>query len=555
MLRNSFYAVVIFTLGIACVGNADVLQDDLNTYGLWHGDAASSGVSLDDNTVMGTVTVTPKRPNNMTLKPSWGNATVAINGSGMYGGCFDLGTDGRQGISFDQPWPAAGTPAVDAQGSEIKIDGWFYIPDLTCLPIPSTAGGAAGTIIADQYWFQISTKASGNKCNLHVVHATPTVGTQKRGEAQLKWLKNNNGSDILLPLYRYVYATGLPLTDSNAINLTGKWIHIVAMAQYTSPAPSWDPGHNRTQLDITDPSIGTTYTVTGANTNTLIGSGVTSYIGMVDGKSGSTPYRAYRGKIDEFRIGMRIHDPMVAYGPTPGNAATIQPTSDLVVSWHKATPYNPADTITQDVWLGRKAAFDPNDPNWTKVQTGFTGTSTSFGPMAMYDARYWKVDSIDSSGGVPVVRSSEIWSFVVDNQPPTVNIGADRNTYLASGTQTQAFAPTVTDNDSTSFTYAWTQIAGPTSAVIASPSTKDTNVTFTEVGSYYFKLVVNDGIDSGEDTVRVQVYSSACAAAQGNPLYTKQSTDFNSDCRVNFRDFATMAANWQKCNSLNPACN
>jgi|GEM_PF-4054535 len=542
MLRKSFFAVLVLTLGMACVARA--VEDDINTYGLWHGETIIGTVSPDDTSIMG-VDRTPI-PLNIS-----GGAAYITTSSGYIGNALDYGTNGRQYATTSTTWPSA--PAVDTPGSEFKLDGWFYVPNAAALPIPTSAGGSGAATV---YIFQISSSsAGGTKCYLCLNPGTSS-GTNV-GYAFMRWQKTNYSSpqNLDLRFYQYNLATGaaFPPGDPNYRDLTGRWLHIQTYARYTEPEPAWDPNYNSHGLIVTDSSTGTTYELRGDTSGTMTGSGTSVWIGGISGKMGCTPYRGYRGLIDELKISNRAHDPMVAYGPTPANTITISPTSDLQVSWHKAAPFNPADTITQDVWKGLVEAFDPNDPNWTKVATGITTSTASLGAVAMGNTYYWKVDSIDSGTGV--TTASQIWHVIVDDVPPTVDIGANQVTWLVSGTRTVSLTPTVTDPDTApgSLTYSWTQLAGPT-ATIVSPSSKDTNVIMTQTGPYWFQLAVSDASSTVNDVVKVEVFNTACAASKAVPGYVAQTTDYNDDCSVTFRDFAGMAGNWAECNSLDPAC-
>jgi hypothetical protein len=412
MLKSSFSAILILTLCMACVGRAAVLQDDINAYALWHGDTIT-GTSSPDDVSISARTAIP-------LVINGGAAPVTI-GTGYYSGALDFGTNGRQMGTVGTTWPL-NTAIDDAPGNEVKLDGWFFIPNVAALPIPAIAGGSGA---ATMYAVQVSTtSASGTRWHLSLNPYTSTGPDM--GQARLTFQKTNNGATLNLPFYSYRLSTGQPwpVGDPNARDLTGKWLHIVGYAQYSSsPAPAWDPNYNRTRLEVTDPSTSTTYALQGTNTGYLTGSGNVLFVGMVSGKSGCTPYRGWRGKIDELKLSKRVHAPMAAYGPTPASGITVSANPALPVSWYMATPYNPADSITQDVWKGLNAVFNANDPNWTKVATGVTGNTVNFGAVLGNTNYWWKVDSNDL--GRNVVTPSAIWSFNVGNISPTSHVGPD----------------------------------------------------------------------------------------------------------------------------------
>jgi hypothetical protein len=550
MLKISFSAILL-TAGLACVANAAVLQDDPGTYALWHADtiAGSTTLTSPDDT-----SISLRSANPLTITAAAGSFSSS---TGEYGQSLDFGTDGRKQGTTGTAW-SVNTATGD--GQDIKVDGWFYIPTAACLPIPTTAGGTGAATV---YTFQISTSsAGGTNCYLAINPYYPSSGPW---QARLEWQHTNavSGSPaavtVRLPIYNYNKTNGQAYEDGNslAMNLTGKWLHVVAYTQYASPAPSWDPNYNRVQLNITDSSTNTTYSTWTASTRALSGSGTTIWVGQISGKAGDTPYRGWRGKIDELKVSKRSHAYMMAYAPTPATGSTVSPNANQPVTWYAAAPFNPADSVTYDVWKGPYATFSASDPNWTKVATGVTGTSANLGAVVFGKTYYWKVDAIDSAGGTPVTRASAIWSFNVNDIAPVVDLGSDVITYLVGGTRTLAMTPTVTDVDTDLglLTYQWAQIGAAPAMSIASPTAKNTNIVFNQAGTYYFQLTANDGTFGASDIVKVQVFSSACDAAKALATFSAKSGDINSDCHVTFIDFAQLAANYQKCASLDPACN
>ncbi len=96
------------------------------------------------------------------------------------------------------------------------------------------------------------------------------------------------------------------------------------------------------------------------------------------------------------------------------------------------------------------------------------------------------------------------------NTPPTVNAVAEP-AIITLPTSQVLLNGTVADNNLSLVSYLWTKVSGPTTgSTIVSPTQVDTNVTFTQAGTYKFKLTVNDSgvppfnnISSPEVTVTV----------------------------------------------------
>ena len=94
------------------------------------------------------------------------------------------------------------------------------------------------------------------------------------------------------------------------------------------------------------------------------------------------------------------------------------------------------------------------------------------------------------------------------NQPPVVNAGEDQPEAKTKGfTYLQGDA----SDDSTpvdSLEIAWTQISGPTQAVIINPEALFTRVSFPQEGTYLFELRAGDGELEAADTTKITVYES-----------------------------------------------
>src|SRR6266511_1244090 len=93
------------------------------------------------------------------------------------------------------------------------------------------------------------------------------------------------------------------------------------------------------------------------------------------------------------------------------------------------------------------------------------------------------------------------------NEPPSVSAGADQVTTVGTPALLDG---TVTDDGLPkppgAVTVAWSQVSGPAAgAQFASPGSVDTSVSFSESGTYVFRLTASDGERSGSDDVSVVV--------------------------------------------------
>ena len=118
-------------------------------------------------------------------------------------------------------------------------------------------------------------------------------------------------------------------------------------------------------------------------------------------------------------------------------------------------------------------------PSYTA--TGLTAATTYSFTVSAYDAAG---NNSAQSTAVTVTTAS------TTNTPPTANAGADQTITLPTNAVT--LTGTGTDTDGTITSYAWTQVSGPTTATITTPSATTTTVTNLAQGTYSFWLTVTD---------------------------------------------------------------
>lgn len=105
--------------------------------------------------------------------------------------------------------------------------------------------------------------------------------------------------------------------------------------------------------------------------------------------------------------------------------------------------------------------------------------------------------------------------------------------------------------------YTWTQVTpdplvGP-NVVISSANAAAPEVTFSEGGSYTFRLTISDGMYTDEQTFTVSAVEADCALVKADGLIIVG--DLNEDCRVDIKDFAVIASHWLACNDpQDPTC-
>ena len=104
-----------------------------------------------------------------------------------------------------------------------------------------------------------------------------------------------------------------------------------------------------------------------------------------------------------------------------------------------------------------------------------------------------------------------------ENIPPVAHAGADQSITLP--TNSVSLSGSGTDADGTVASYGWSELSGPTTAVVATPTSTQTTVTGLAQGVYQFALtVVDNGGAAGTDTVQVIVSAAPLACNASAPI-------------------------------------
>jgi extracellular elastinolytic metalloproteinase len=99
------------------------------------------------------------------------------------------------------------------------------------------------------------------------------------------------------------------------------------------------------------------------------------------------------------------------------------------------------------------------------------------------------------------------------NQPPVANAGPDQNVTVNTLVTLNGNGSSDPDGGPSPLTYSWAQIGGP-SVSLSGASTVSPSFTPTVVGTYVFRLTVNDGAATATDDVAVNVSGGGGGGAQ-----------------------------------------
>ncbi len=203
------------------------------------------------------------------------------------------------------------------------------------------------------------------------------------------------------------------------------------------------------------------------------------------------------------------------------NDSQLSTSDDVVVT---VTPQNRAPTVDagpdQTISLPNSAnlngsASDDGYPSgssltttWTKVSgpgtatfgnPNVTVTSVSFSQAGTYVLRLTGSDTqLSTSDDITITVNPQ-------NQPPSVNAGADQTISLPNAAQLNG---TATDDGlptGSTLSISWSKVSGPGTVTFGSPNASVTSASFSVAGTYTLRLTANDSQLSTSDDVVVTV--------------------------------------------------
>ncbi len=172
------------------------------------------------------------------------------------------------------------------------------------------------------------------------------------------------------------------------------------------------------------------------------------------------------------------------------------------------------------------------------------------------DYMYGKLDDVRIYSYPLSLDSVRDLAALGQNAAPTINeitaagVGDD-NVIMLTGATTIDMDSDVFDVNNDVISYAWTQVAPETTlAQFSAVDVKDPQITFSEVGTYTFRLNINDGTFGLDDEIykeiTITVNQANCERVRNDGLLLVG--DINEDCHVDIYDFALIAFDWLKCN-------
>lgn len=196
---------------------------------------------------------------------------------------------------------------------------------------------------------------------------------------------------------------------------------------------------------------------------------------------------------------------------------------------------NAGSDMTIDAGTAITLHADGSDPNedtltyqWTKV----SGPSVTLPSLSQQNITFTPTNagqyvfSVTCSDGTKTSAADQVNVTVnAVNDAPTANAGVDQD--VNKGSVVQLNGSGSSDPNGDTLTYAWTQISG-TAMTLSSTTAANPTFTASTVGTFEFRLVVNDGyVSSTADTVVIRVLSqnNAPVASAGSDLHAYVGDD------------------------------
>jgi predicted esterase len=190
-----------------------------------------------------------------------------------------------------------------------------------------------------------------------------------------------------------------------------------------------------------------------------------------------------------------------------------------------ADSYDPDGTIASYKWEQVSGPNTATITNETDANTNVTG---------VVEGVYWFRLTVTDNDGTRASDAIKITVLAADipNVAPVAKAGTDVEITLPDAS-VQFDGSTSSDADGTLVSYSWSQLSGPSNAIISNASASKTNVSALEEGEYIFQLTVQDN-DGGESSDQVKVIVHAAIIPNARPV-----ADAGGDVDVTLPDAST----------------
>jgi len=215
------------------------------------------------------------------------------------------------------------------------------------------------------------------------------------------------------------------------------------------------------------------------------------------------------------------------------NQTITLPTSSVTLSAASSTVTN--STISSYAWT------QVSGPNTSTIANAKTVTATASNLIA---GTYSFKVAVKDAKGDSCSSTVQITVSAAAGGTSSITLSAGSAQTISLPTSTATLTGTVTDKTSTIKTYAWTQVSGPNTATISSPSSVTTTIKGLEAGTYVFQLKVTDN-SGASATATVQVVVKAATSKtkrrSNDVLQSATATEETPDSAVAESDNSSQA--------------
>jgi len=219
------------------------------------------------------------------------------------------------------------------------------------------------------------------------------------------------------------------------------------------------------------------------------------------------------------------------------NASICPPTTQVTVS----------ATGSDDVAIISYVWTQVTGPNVATIPSG--GAFQSGNITGLITGTYVFRVTVTDGGGLTAFDDKTVSVNISCNTAPIANAGPNQTIFQPASSVT--LTGSGTDNG-TITAYAWTQVGGPVTASITSPSSATTGVTgLSNVGAYIFRLTVTDntgltGIDDVQITVQPAGNGTPVANAGADQVITLPTNSVTVSSSASTDDVAIVSRLWTK---------
>lgn len=331
---------------------------------------------------------------------------------------------------------------------------------------------------------------------------------------------------LISALVQGSYSFRLTVTDNDGATHSDDVTVTVNPAPVDNAAPVSNAGSNR---NITLPTNSTNISgsgtdvdgtiasyrwrqMNGPNTATIANAAAagTSVSGLIQGTY------TFRLTVTDNDGATHSDDMNVTVNPAPNQAPSVSAGRNRTISLPTSSTNISGSATDADGTIATYNWTQVNGPSTATIANGTTATATVSGLVAgVYTFRLRATDNDGASANDDMTVT--VYAEAVANEAPVAGAGSNRTITLP--TNSAALSGTGTDSDGTIASYRWTQVSGPSTALINPVTAASTTVSGLVAGTYVFRLTVtdNDGAsDSDETTVVVNPAPVPNAAPSAN---------------------------------------